>query len=192
MGHNSYEMMMSLELDGELSREEQRELRAHLASCSACADTWDRMCQLDLMFLHPAEMSPPANLSTQVMARVGAYEAKRRGQPWVVSVLVISSILAALSVAAPVAFFSLGLQHVASGWPVVGVVIRAVVQTYGFVLSGATLAADALVSWLAFLSEEPAALAVVLSALALASIWIGILEGLKAARAAGASQPSSS
>ncbi len=190
MAHNSYELMISLALDGLLETEEEQELHQHLMACNACADVWRRMLLVDSMMVRPPQAAPPANFAAQVMARVEAYETRQQWQPWLIVVLGIASVIAALSLALPFAFFGLGLQHTLAEWPVVGTLLGYALHVFGLAVNGATLAADALTDWLRYVTGNPVALAVVVGALALASTWIGLLEGLKATRMASAPQQS--
>lgn len=180
MAHNPYELMLSLSLDDMLTPDEDEELRQHLAGCEACANLRDGMRQLDVMFQRPVEAAPPADFTAQVMARISLYETRRRAQPWIIGVLVVASVAAALSIAAPIAYFSLGLREIIAGWPVVGTLLTFMMQIVGYMRTGILLAVDALEQWLTLLTGEPAVLAVVVSALVLASIWIGMMEVNKA------------
>lgn len=182
MAHHSYETMINLALDGVLDHDEEQELHQHLLGCAACADVWRRMLLVDSMLVRPPQAAPPANFAAQVMARVEAYETRRRWQPWLIAVLVGASLIAALSVALPVTFFSLGLQHTLAEWPVIGTLLGHALGLYGLAVNAATLAVDTLIDWLSFVTTNPVALAVIVTALALASTWIGLLEGLKAMR----------
>ena len=178
--HESYEVLISLSLDGMLSHEEQEELRRHVQTCSLCADTLSQLKLVDAMFRNQPVMSPPANFTANVMSRIEAYEARRRWYPWLVMGLIGVVVAAIISVMAPALFFTLGLYRGIESWPVVGLVFSYAAQTFGLLVSAAGLLTDTLVSWLTLLSTQPAALAVVVTALALASTWIGLLEASKA------------
>jgi predicted anti-sigma-YlaC factor YlaD len=186
MAHNPYEVLISLSLDGLLDPTEAEELEQHLQTCEACADLRERMALVDVMFAAPPEVEPPPDFAAGVMARVQVYQTRRRWTPWLIAVLAIASVLGALSVAWPVAFFSLGLHEVLAALPGIGQILGQLLDIYGDVLAGANFIVDSIYGWLAFLIEDPAALAVVLSALVFASTWIGLLEGMKATRRAQA------
>ena len=144
------------------------------------------MARVDVLFAAPPEIDPPVNFTANVMARVQAYEARRRWTPWLIAVLAVTSVLAALSIAGPVAFFSMGLHEAVAALPVIGRVMVQLLSIYGDVLAGANFLVDSMYGWLAFLINDPAAMAVVLGALVFASTWIGLLEGMKATRRAQA------
>ncbi|GEM_PF-614083 len=177
--HESYEMLISLYLDGMLSRKEQEELRRHVQTCSLCADTLSQLKLVDAMFRNQPVISPPASFTASVMSRIEAYETRRRWYPWLVVGLISVVVAATISVIAPALFFTLGLYRGIESWPVVGLVFSYAAQTFGLLVSAAGLLIDSLVSWLTLLSTQPAALAVVVTALVLASIWIGLLEASK-------------
>jgi anti-sigma factor RsiW len=190
--HESYEVLISLSLDGMLSREEQEELRRHVQTCAVCADTLSRLKLVDAMFRSQPVVSPPAGFTANVLSRIEAYETRRRWYPWLVMVLISVLVAAIISVLAPALFFSLGLYRGVESWPVIGLVFSYAVQTFGVLVSVATLITDALVNWLTLLSTQPAALAVVVTALALASTWIGLLEASKSQTIAEAATQSQS
>ncbi len=114
------------------------------------------------------------------MSRIEAYEARRRWYPWLALALVGVLVAAIISVVAPTLFLSLGLYRGVESWPVVGAVVSYAAQTFGALVSIATLISNGLVGWLTLLSTQPVALAVVVTALVLASTWIGLLEASKA------------
>ena len=172
MAHNPYEIMISLSLDGLLSEEEGQELDAHLQACEACTDLHARMALVDGLLAQAPQVVPQVNLTTSVMGRIGAYETRRRWQPWIVGVLVLASLLAAVCLAVPIAFFSLGLQETVAQWPVVVRALGAIVNGYTVLQSGADLAYE----WLMYVVTEPVALGVVIGGLVLASMWIGMME----------------
>jgi predicted anti-sigma-YlaC factor YlaD len=179
MAHDSYHFMMSLALDGELSGEEQKRLDEHLHTCTVCADLWGRMHLLGTMFESADEAVPSPDFTAMVMTRVDLHESRRRWYPLLIALLTGSSLAAAVSVAVPVMLLTLGVDGILARWPFVGRALSYAVQALAFVLDGTTFLATALADWLRFLLAEPAALAVVLAALTLASTWIGILESFK-------------
>jgi len=189
MAHNPYEMMISLSLDGLLDEAEQQELDLHLACCPACTDLQAGMKRIDVMFRQPATMAPPVDFTAGVMARIDSYETSRRWTPWLIGVLAMVSVIAALSVATPILVVTLGLWRALLALPVIGMVLTAGLQTWAFLQSTATLALDMVGDWLVFLTNDPVALGVVLMALIIASTSIGLLEGSKAMRGAQAAEP---
>jgi anti-sigma factor RsiW len=180
MAHSPYDMMISLSLDGQLSPDEERDLRQHLQTCDTCASAWRRMTLLDAMFSHPVNAPAPVDLTARVMAHVESYEARRRWYPWVLGVFIVSTIAAALSIAAPILLFSLGLYQTILSLPVIGTLLGFVLRSLDAVRSGVLFAVSALSDWLTYLLADPASLAIVLTALVLASTLIGLLEGIKA------------
>jgi anti-sigma factor RsiW len=188
MAHNPYEMMISLSLDGLLDEAEQQELNLHLTSCPACTDLQTRMNHIDVMFKQPAMVTPPVNFSAGVMARIDTYETSRRWTPWLIGVLAVVSVIAALSVATPILVVTLGLWRALLALPVVGTVLAAGLEAWAFLQSSASLVLEMIGDWLVFMTNDPVALGVVLSALIVASTSIGLLEGSKAMRAASAAE----
>lgn len=184
MAHNPYEMMISLSLDGLLDEAEQQELDLHLASCPACTDLQTRMSQIDGMFRQPVMVAPPIDFTAGVMARIDSYETSRRWTPWLIGVLAVVSVVAALSVATPVLVLTLGLWRALLPLPVVGTVLSAGLEAFAFLQSTVSLGLDMVGDWLVFLTNNPVALGVVLTALIIASTSIGLLEGSKAMRTA--------
>ncbi|HLV45062.1 MAG TPA: anti-sigma factor [Aggregatilineales bacterium] len=184
MAHNPFEMMISLSLDGMLSEEETRELEQHLAECPDCKDLKERMCRVDMLFCSPVELAPPVALTAQVMGRIETYETRRRWQPWIIGVLVVASLIAALNIAAPLLFFALGLNETIVEWPVV------IQLTEWFAdVSGAVQAASAAIyDWLLFAVSQPPLLAGMLTALVLVSIYIGMREVWRVQQRAGFAQ----
>lgn len=184
MAHNPYEMLISLSLDGLLTGPEEEDLKQHLQDCPECADLMARMQMVDVMFRRPAEVAPPANFTLRVMERVEAYQTRRRWSPWLIAVLAIVSVLAALSVATPVMILLLGLEQTVAEWPLATQIVLALSHGWNAITLTVTLATDALYDYLAFLFNDPVTLAIVLGGLVLASTSIGLMEGVKATRQA--------
>lgn len=70
-----YREMISAMLDGELPEAERAALEAHIASCAACAETYDAFAALTL-----PEEEVPATLHADIMARVAPAQKALRGQ----------------------------------------------------------------------------------------------------------------
>jgi anti-sigma factor RsiW len=70
-----YREMISALLDGELPEAERAALEAHIASCAACAETYDAFAALTL-----PEEEVPATLHAGIMARVAPAQKALRGQ----------------------------------------------------------------------------------------------------------------
>jgi hypothetical protein len=69
-----YEPLMSLQLDGLLTPEDERRLELHLARCTGCSELWGAMRQADTLLVasthNPAPVS--ADFTMKVMARVSS------------------------------------------------------------------------------------------------------------------------
>lgn len=70
-----YREMISAMLDGELPEAERAALEAHIASCAACAETYDAFAALTL-----PEEEVPETLHAGIMARVAPAQKALRGQ----------------------------------------------------------------------------------------------------------------
>lgn len=184
MAHDTYHMLISLALDGELDQGDQTTLNQHLSTCHACSEMWTRMSILDTMFSSSVEVEPPINFTNQVMLRVGVYQQQRRWHPLVVAGLIGSSLASALTLALPIFFLSLGMDGIAVRWPFIGTLLGYLADAIGFIARGSIFFVRMLSGWLSFLFTDPAAMGVVLAALVMASIWIGVLESMKLTRLA--------
>jgi hypothetical protein len=179
MAHDPYTIMISMSLDGMLNAEEEQELQRHMRTCDTCAQAWRDMSLVETMFKAQPMAAPSPNFAASVMAQVETYEAQRRWYPWfalLVGVLVVAAIA---SIAGPILFFTYGLQHVLLEVPLIATLVGYAAQAYGAAQFGVELAVTMLADWLNLLTTDPIALAVVVAALALASTWIGLLEGMK-------------
>ncbi len=179
MAHDSYLQLISLDLDGMLNEHEHVELRLHLRGCAACAAARDRLSLIDRTFAARPEVAPPADLSMQVMARVAAFETRRRWYPWFVVVLTVILMAAVISVALPPLVIVMGLYKPLLDLPVISAVVAYASQAVVVISTLGELAARVLQRWLTYLTTDPAALAVVIMALSVAAIWIGMLETMK-------------
>jgi anti-sigma factor RsiW len=177
-------MMISLSLDGMLTGDEEEDLKQHLQECPECADLMARMQMVDVMFRRPAEAAPPANFALRVMERVEAYQTRQRWSPWLVAVLAIVSVLAALSVATPVVILTLGLEQTVAEWPLATQIVLALSHSWNVLTVGVTLVSNLLYDWLAYLFTNPVTMAIVIGGLMLASVSIGLREGITATRQA--------
>lgn len=182
MAHDSYQLMISLSLDGLLNDDDQEVLYQHMRGCAMCAEMWSRMGSLDRLFSTQPEIAPPVNFALRVMERVQVYETRRRLRPWMLAVLALFSLMAGLSLTVPVVIVSMGVQTLAESWPAVGAVLVTLADGFDTLVSAATYVMDLLLGWLNFLASDPAALAVVITGLVLASTYIGLREGFKATR----------
>jgi len=184
MARDPFDLEMSLLLDGLLDEESEAQLRRRLLEDEEAANAWGRARQVDAVLRAAPAALPPVDFSAKVMAQVERYEVRRRWRPWVIGLMSALSLGVGLSVLLPVLFFVLGLQYYLFELPVIGAALRFAVEfiaTAGWLLETGM---RALGSWLMFLSQEPGALALVISALVLASTWIGLREGQRAIRMA--------
>ena len=189
MAHNNpYELMISLELDDELTQAEKMDLADYLSANPESADLQRRMQVVDAMFSKSPAVSPPRNFAANVMARIEVMENTRRWYPWVLAILVVSSLLAAVSIAAPVLFFSSGLRETILSWPFVAVAVNELFEVWSVVQGGVDFVLSVFRDWFTYIFSEPAALAIVLIALVGASTWIGLREAIKLNRLAAAGQ----
>jgi hypothetical protein len=74
-----YAEMMSLQLDGLLGAEEERELLAHIGACTECTALWGPMNEVHAMLVASAlePLAPSPDFSLKVMARVAAVQVVR-------------------------------------------------------------------------------------------------------------------
>lgn len=179
MAHDPYELMISLALDDELPEEERLDLVRQIHGDEDLTDLFGRMTLVDKAFSGAAEVAPPPNFTAGVMARIELYERRRQWYPWVITVLTIASVMAAISIAAPIVLFSLGIDGIVANWPLFGRALGLIAQALSAVLGVIAFSIGALGDWLTYLTSDPVALGAVLTALALASTWIGILESMK-------------
>lgn len=106
--HDEYTLLMSLVLDDEATATESRALREHLATCDACAGTWQRWQELDRRFTLAPMVPAPVDFSPAIAARLDQRAEALRRRRWFVFGLALSWIAAMLITAVVV-----GL---ASGW----------------------------------------------------------------------------
>lgn len=107
--HTEYTVLMSLVLDDEATAAETARLRSHMASCEACARTWQRWQELDRRFTLAPVMPAPVDFSALVAARLDQRVAEHSRRRWFMVALALSSV--AVMLVAVAAF------GVASGWP---------------------------------------------------------------------------
>ncbi|MCX6031688.1 MAG: anti-sigma factor [Chloroflexi bacterium] len=87
--HENYTALMSLLLDREATAAEERELRTHLATCPACALTWDRWRVLDRRLTNAPLLAPPVGFTDRVLARLHERRQRSTWQKWLGSGLVL-------------------------------------------------------------------------------------------------------
>ena len=79
--HEEYTLAMSLALDGMLTSDEERDLRAHLAACASCRATWALWQEIDQRLTVSASQpaaAPTAGFSARVEERLLARQFRRR------------------------------------------------------------------------------------------------------------------
>ncbi len=180
MAHDAYQLLISLSLDGELADDQQELLYEHMQACAACADMWSRMNALDRLLMAQPQVAPRADFTARVMARAQVREARRHPRPWMIALLVGLSALASISLLTPILLLSLGIYRIVMVWPWVGVALGAASEVFARLVTTATYLTNALIDWFTYLLTDPAALAVIIVALMVASTYIGLREGLRA------------
>ncbi|MGI5963368.1 MAG: zf-HC2 domain-containing protein [Lawsonibacter sp.] len=69
-----YEQLLSAQLDGELSQEDEVRLKEHLTECPACRELEMELQQIHAAFPELEELSPPDGFAQEVMAKIRAQE----------------------------------------------------------------------------------------------------------------------
>ncbi len=191
MAHDNYHLMMSMALDGALSAQEDAQLREHLGMCPSCSGAWDRMCLADHLFSQPVNAAPPADFAARVMGRVAQYELERReSRPWRLALAIILGLFAAMAGIGLVGVTLLGNGDIAHGFAQAIMQVRSAIESLGLAVAVAQTLIGAVGSWLQYLISQPLTWVVAISALTLASIWIGLLEVLKPVPAPALAQSS--
>lgn len=123
--HEEISQQMSLALDGALSPEEERRLRAHLQECLACAALWEEMQGISGLFERPPLLAPPPDLTAKVMRRVGWHE---RWRAWARRLAIFSlvGLLTAMVLAIPlIGISTLAVNHPALSQAILRALVRA-------------------------------------------------------------------
>lgn len=173
------EEFMSLMLDGLLPDHQEHEFRMWIQRSEDAQDKWERMQIAHALLSRAPEMSPPYSFASSVMSRVAQYEERRRWYPWLVTLLVMLSLVAAVSVAAPFLFVWQGWYQAVIDWPIVGTLLIGIIQTLAGIGFALSVLAEGVVLWIEILTTDPVNLTVVISALSLASLWIGMREAYR-------------
>lgn len=92
---DSYTEWMSLALDGMLNSTEAHLLYSHIASCPACANTWQAMQQISSMLRAAPFAAPEPGFVERFEARL-AYQAEQRRRTMIWMLLGIGAIALAL------------------------------------------------------------------------------------------------
>jgi predicted anti-sigma-YlaC factor YlaD len=179
MVHESYLNLMNLSLDGVLNRQAEGDLQNHLASCSACAAMYSRLRSLEDALSAPAFAVPPAQFSAGVMARIIRYEAQRQARPWFQAFLILIIVLSILTLSLPIVGITLGLHQQVMALPAVNGFVTEITSVTAQFSGGVGHALSAVVFWLSYILTDPLALSVVITALVLASTYIGLREVMR-------------
>jgi len=84
MDCSKYEKLISKLIDGELGETSSEALKSHLAACSVCRHTYERMAALNRSLTAVGLYRPPSALASRVKARLadgGAQSARRYFPP---------------------------------------------------------------------------------------------------------------
>jgi predicted anti-sigma-YlaC factor YlaD len=176
MAHDTYTLLMNLVLDRQATDREEADLQLHMRGCAACTMMYEDLQRMDAMFKVQPEVRPSLSFTSNVMAKVARYETSRRWYPWFVCVMLVIVAAALVSTLLPFAIVWFGLYRPLFTVPVIGPFLSLVGTTFTAIASMLSLLLGDLMRWLNYLLTQPAPLAVVVSALMLASIWIGMLE----------------
>ena len=101
MNHESYEILISAQLDGALSPEEEAQLEKHLASCPACRRVRAELEGVHALLLGAAAPTPP-QFSDRILSGLAAQEQRkrppllRRAAPFLASAAVLALVLLGL------------------------------------------------------------------------------------------------
>ena len=160
-------------LDGRANSEQQAALLAHIADCAACRAEWSAVQRVDHLFALAPQITPPADFTSKVMARLP----RRRPiqNPWAGTLALLGGTLV-LVVFGVLSVVGVNLSSTSPGLLELGGV--------GLLQRG-----DALLRWIqagwgirqAVLSLVPAGLIVLYALLSLVAlvIWIGLVMGIQ-------------
>jgi anti-sigma factor RsiW len=176
MLHESYLQLINLVIDGAASKQDELDLRAHLRTCSVCSHTYEDFQRIDALFKVQPEATPSRNFTAQVMAKVTRYNTGKRWYPWFVCIMLVIVVAALASTVFPFVVIWFGLYRPLLTLPVIGPLLSFVGTALTTIFSTGSLLVGEMARWLDYLLTQPAPLAVVISALMVASIWIGMLE----------------
>lgn len=172
-----FDLKMSLLLDDLLDEAEASELRAEIRNNPASEDAFERMRVVDTMLRSARHTPAPIDFAAAVMDRIDAYETQRQWTPWLIAVLAISSVLAAVSVLGPVLFVGFGWYEGLLALPAVAETLAVVTGAIDAVSWALTWVVSRLINRIVVLPQDPASLAVVITALTVAATYIGVREG---------------
>ncbi|MBN1430856.1 MAG: zf-HC2 domain-containing protein [Anaerolineae bacterium] len=179
MAHDNYLSLISLSLDGLLTKDEQFSLEMHLQSCSACMYAWEQMSLVDRMFAMPIEVAPPPDFKSRVMEQVSGYEQRRNLYPWMTLIMTTILLVAMMSIILPILFVTLGLYRMLFDIPVIGMLLTRLIEIHAQIMAFIGTVGVSASHWISFLTTDPMALAVIVTSLVMLSIWIGMHEAFK-------------
>jgi anti-sigma factor RsiW len=178
MALDPFEQRMNLALDGLLSDKELAAFEAELGRFDQRA-AWDDLQMIDSLLSHQAMLPPPPDFTAKVMARVIIHETQQRWYPWLISALTIFSLLAVAVIVLPLLLVTQGWLGYILGLPAV----IGAVEWFNLLAAGAVSLVEfgftVLSGWIVYLTQEPTVLAVIISALVVASTWIGLREAMR-------------
>lgn len=175
--------LMDEVLDGRANSDRKAALLAHVTDCVACRAEWSAIQRVDQLLAAAPQVSPPADFSAQVIARLSHTQPARN--PWAGALALFAGTLVFLSFAV-LSFLGVTLSVNSPGLLEIGGV-------------GLLQIGDAFVGWMqagwgirqAILSLVPPGLVVLYALLALTAlaIWLGLVAGLQGVlRPAGATE----
>jgi len=181
MTQQPFDERMSLALDGLLSEDERRSLNHSLSQSPEATDAWERMRVIDRMLDTAPEASPPFDFARRVMARIEAFDTRRRWRPWIISLLVLVTTAAVISIMLPIGLLVLGGYRWLLSVPMLGDLISMALDALGQAQAAVLWLGESVLRWITFVTTDPVALTTVVSALVVASIWIGLREAFRLA-----------
>lgn len=176
-----YDIEMSLLLDG-LSSESEEDLLKRYQDDPILSDAYNRMSRVDNLLRSAPMAIPPAGFVASVMMGVERIERRRHAAPLLTGLIVTLALTVAVFFAIPWLFVTFNLYEPLLELPAVTAVLDFVNQMAGSFAWLADWVSDITRDWFSLLINEPSAMIVVVAALAFVSVWIGLREGVKAAR----------
>ena len=177
MARDPFDIMMSRMLDNDLNAEERIGFENYVAHDEQAAEAWDQFQMVDAMLSNQREAMLPFDLTAGVMARIEAYETRKMWMPWITALAGLFGLMMLFMFILPWLLVSGVLTNVVADVPVIGTIIVGMAQLMQYAVFGATLFVNAISAWLHTVTTDPLILGLVISALVVASTYIGLREG---------------